>query len=167
MEEWRSILNFPNYEVSSLGRVKSLKFGKERFIKHSLVNHYPHVMFSVKGTMTPHYIHRLVAEAFIPKVEGKHHIDHKNRIKTDNRVENLQWCTPSENQLNTPDRKNQTGYRNINKCRNGFDLHIRRDNRVVLRKYYRTLEEAIQVRDKFLGKSVELTSDEHRGHTQV
>lgn len=42
-------------------------------------------------------VHRIVAEAFIPKIEGKDNIDHINGIRDDNRVENLRWCTTKEN----------------------------------------------------------------------
>lgn len=43
-------------------------------------------------------VHRVVAEAFLPKIQGKGLINHKNGIKTDNRLENLEWCNHSENQ---------------------------------------------------------------------
>lgn len=43
------------------------------------------------------YIHRLVAEYFIPKPEGKNVINHKNCIRSDNRADNLEWCTQKEN----------------------------------------------------------------------
>jgi hypothetical protein len=149
METWKTIDNFPNYEVSSLGRVKSSKFNKERILKPSLVADYPHVILCINGVTSGHHVHRLVANAFLPHVEGKRYIDHKNRIKTDNRIENLQWCTASENQVNTENRKNNTGVRNIYKLRTGYDVNIRREKKTLLRKYCRTFEEAQQIREEF------------------
>lgn len=53
------------------------------------------------GRKTRDYIHRLVAKAFIPNLQNKRCINHKNGIKTDNRVENLEWVTDSENQIHS------------------------------------------------------------------
>jgi hypothetical protein len=53
---------------------------------------------SNNGISKSYKVHRLVAECFIPKVEGKTQVNHKNGIKSDNRIENLEWCNNSENQ---------------------------------------------------------------------
>lgn len=94
------------YQVSNMGRIKSLinNFGVKRdlVLKELLtVNGYQCICLckcKIKKTLT---IHRLVATAFIPKPENKDWINHINGVKADNRVENLEWCTPRENSMHS------------------------------------------------------------------
>lgn len=99
-EIWKTIKDYPNYQISNKGNVKSLgndKTRKEKIIKsHKLKNGYCLVALGTKRF----YLHRLVAQAFIPNPENKPHIDHINTDRTDNRVENLRWVTQKENNNN-------------------------------------------------------------------
>lgn len=98
------------YEVSSLGRVKSLPkirsvwkgaqyLSKEKYLNaHPSRYGYPTVnLYKDKHFFKRMAVHRLVANAFIPNPENKPHINHINAVRTDNRIENLEWCTASEN----------------------------------------------------------------------
>lgn len=81
------------YEVSNLGRLK---------INGKLVEPYIHNQYYYNGGF---YIHRAVAELFIPNPENKPCVDHIDTNKLNNRVDNLRWATVSENGLNPLTRK--------------------------------------------------------------
>ena len=109
-EIWKDVVDYEGYyKVSTLGRVKSL----ERRVKCS--NYYDKIVYggilkifknhrgyicvalSRDSKMENFLVHRLVLMAFIPNPSNKLQVNHKNSIKTDNMVENLEWCTQSEN----------------------------------------------------------------------
>lgn len=97
------IQGFENYEVDELGQIWSLP-KKTRKITKTLkpllhpVTGYMYVDLCKDGKIKKFTVHRLVALTLIPNPENKPQVNHINGIKTDNRPENLEWCTRSENQ---------------------------------------------------------------------
>lgn len=114
-EIWKDVVGFEErYEVSNLGRLRSkdmtihksdgkIEHKKGRYIKLTpdKRGYVHHVFCSSQGVKKRMSIHRVVAMSFIDNPENKPHIDHINRIRFDNRVENLRWCTLKEN-MNNP-----------------------------------------------------------------
>ena len=97
-EIWKPIKGFPDYQVSEKGRVKSLKFGNEKILKSGINGSgYLTVDFFNEGKKQRKLIHRLVSEAFLENPEEKQEVNHKNGIKRDNHIQNLEWVTRSEN----------------------------------------------------------------------
>lgn len=110
IEKWRDIEGFDGvYQISSMGRVRSLKFGKERILKLNNSNGYLYVFLRKNGKPKNLTIHRLVATYFIPNPENKPEVNHKNCKRDDNRVENLEWCTRKENCNKPLTLKNRSG----------------------------------------------------------
>lgn len=89
-EEWKELTDYPGYSVSSIGRVMS---PRGKILTQRIVQGYAKVSISDKGR----YVHRLVASAFLGKKEEKMDVNHKDRNKTNNKVENLEWVTRSDN----------------------------------------------------------------------
>ena len=97
MEEWRDIEGYKIYQVNNEGIVKSLNYNKtkkEKILKQHIDNHgYMFVTLSNKGKTKSFKTHRLVAKAFLPNPKNLPCVNHKDEDKSNNCVENLEWCT--------------------------------------------------------------------------
>lgn len=113
MEVWKDIVGYEGlYQVSNLGRVKSLKrnkannYGKvpERVLKQQINKKsggYSQASLCKEGKYKVFFIHRLVARAFIHNPDNKPVVNHKDGNKHNNCVGNLEWCTQKENVLHS------------------------------------------------------------------
>jgi hypothetical protein len=127
MEIWKDIEGYEGYyQVSNLGRVKSLrrevackngmvKTVKEKILKQKTRNDgYKEVNLNRKGKGFSKAVHRLVALSFISNSENKRDVNHKDGIKTNNNLMNLEWCTTQENTRHSIDVLNMKTTRKLN-----------------------------------------------------
>ena len=90
MEEWRDVVGYEGlYEVSDLGKVRSSYTG--RILSPGISQGYYYVALYKDGIRHNKQVNRLVAEAFLPNVKRYPLVHHKNEIKTDNELSNLEW----------------------------------------------------------------------------
>ena len=117
---YKSIEGFENYIIFEDGLIYNEKF--DRFMKEKNDDGYMRVGLCKDGKEKRFSIHRLIALAFIPNPLNKPCIDHINRIRDDNRIENLRWATYSENNQNAITNNEELHIsKKINKtCKQGY-----------------------------------------------
>jgi len=125
---WKRVKGFEDsYEVSSDGCVRTIDricgkrpgLLKSKILKQFDSRGYRFVILSKNGSKKNCYVHRLVAQCFIPNPENKPQVNHKNGVKSDNVLTNLEWSTIQDNHLHSyrelnRHRPNQKGDRNTN-----------------------------------------------------
>ena len=159
MEEvYCRIKGFDNYAVSNLGNVINIKkYGK--LVKQSNSNGYYKSFLKKDGIRKQYFIHRIVADTFIDKVDGKKLVDHINGDKMDNKISNLRWCNYTENSRNRKiSSLNTSSVKGVSYVikRNKWRAQIRINIKLKHIGDYNTLEEATIARQN---KAMELFGD--------
>ena len=130
MEQYKVIPEYPRYSISNKGNVINNKTGRA-ISQRMTTNGY--MRFNVRKGDVPYekprvlMTHRVVADLFLPKVEGKTYVNHKDANKTNNDVNNLEWCTAQENSQHackTIEGLRDTYMHNLSKAQEANKLRI-------------------------------------------
>ena len=142
------VKGFSNYLIYDGGCVYSKRTNK--FLKH----HNDGNGYLFVRLKTNKKVHRLVAEHYIPNPENKREVDHIDRDKNNNRVDNLRWVTPKENCKNRKPKRvqknNILGHKNISCTDNKTYKFVIQRNAVYVNKTFKTLTDALCYKFYFL-----------------
>lgn len=134
------------YSITKNGEVYSHK--TKKFLKKGN-DTYNYETISLEGTNRK--VHRIMAETFLPNPDNLPQVDHLNRNRSDNRIENLKWVSRSDNMKNRTLVPKDPEMRNITKKKSTFKVTIRTDAGNVY-KSFKTLEEAKAFRNKIVNE---------------
>lgn len=121
LTEWRDIPGYPGYKASDDGQIMSFKLNPEGKLmrQHYSNNGYRKLaLTNANGKSHCEGVHRFIALAFIPNPDNLPQVNHKNGVRDDNRAENLEWVTSSEN--------HKHAYRELGKVSWAKDKHFKR-----------------------------------------
>ena len=157
MEIWKLVQGHPDYEISSFGRIKSKKFKKHVILKQSYnLDRYKQVRIYTNKKGYTVRIHRLVAENFIDNPNNLPCVDHINKKKDDNRIENLRWVSKSDNCVNRDANKNnKIGHKNIREIDGLFIIRLMRKGKPIYGGHFYKLKDAIIHRDNLLKLNID------------
>ena len=164
-EIWKTVNGYDDYQVSNMGRVKSFKKDKENGViltpyrgsstilnKEELYGTYMRVELYNEFGSKIFKVHRLVAITFIPNPKKLPQVNHKNGIKTDNRVENLEWCDATYN-INHSLQILHIDKVGNSKSLNTLKSHVNKRNRGVRKTYHRKREYKVVENQKYIDLS--------------
>lgn len=155
MEEWKDIIGYEGlYQISNLGNVKNVK--SQRILKGCTTKKvlYQYINLYKDSIKKTHRIHQLVASAFLTNPDNLPQIDHIDRNKLNNKVSNLRYVSRSDNQINKGLINSTTGEKNIsyNNIRKEYSFSLRRNNKIIIAKWFKTKEEAIEYKEKYFSE---------------
>jgi hypothetical protein len=160
MEEWRHVRDFERYEISNLGNVRR----QSHILNPGLdTDGYRQVNLYRDGSRFCRKVYRLVLDAFSPNINNLPQIDHINRVRTDDRLENLRWVTASENIRNSKKFTEEMLGISWNKKNSTYIVRLKINGKVdCYFGSYITLDEAKQIRDKALNNEITFVPQKKR-----
>ena len=129
MKQWKAIPNYSKYHASTDGEIKTFNWknkGAEKIMKPDLDNsgYLRTMLINDKGEWCTVKVHRIIAQTFISNPLEKKEVNHKNSIRSDNRLINLEWVTHSENVLHSFANKMQSNKGEQNPCATLTDKQV-------------------------------------------
>ena len=153
----KEIKGFPGYTITDDGKVISYKFKEPRIMKTWLQKSGYENIKLCKENKTYHFlIHRLVAEAFIDNPNNLPEVNHKNKNRSDNRVENLEWCSRMDNLYDS--------YSTMSSTRNFRECKLQKENTKEIIGIFKSIKSAAEYASENFGCSLSGMIKYHRSN---
>ena len=150
MEEWKQIEDYDNYEISNLGNVRNKKTNK--LLKPHITIGYYDIILSKNNKIKHFKIHRLIAIAFIPNPNNFPIIDHIDKNRLNNSIDNLRWVSSSQNNYNRNMKTHSSKYRGVSwsKKRNKWIVQLSINGKNTNMGGFETEEKAVLAFNEFV-----------------